>query len=90
VRSARRRTGSTAKGLFQRLRLLSVEADEVTVDQYVDRYGDDKSRFLHNYPHTDSKFPNAVREFLCLPLSEDSKRKILWDNWCRLYDVEPA
>jgi predicted TIM-barrel fold metal-dependent hydrolase len=69
---------------------LSVEADEATVDQYVDRYGDDNLVFSTDYPHADSKFPNAVREFMHLPLSEESKRKILWDNWCRLYDVKAA
>jgi uncharacterized protein len=67
---------------------LSVEADEATVGQYVDWFGDDNLVFSTDYPHADSKFPNATREFLKLPLSEDSKKKILWDNWCRLYDVK--
>jgi predicted TIM-barrel fold metal-dependent hydrolase len=66
---------------------LSVEADESTVTQYVDWFGDDNLVFSTDYPHADSKFPKATREFLELPLSEGTKRKILWDNWCRLYNV---
>ena len=55
--------------------------------QYVERFGDDNLVFSTDYPHADSKYPGAVDCFLRLPLSEDSKRKILWDNWRRLYDV---
>jgi predicted TIM-barrel fold metal-dependent hydrolase len=75
---------------FVRNCFLSVEADEETVSQYVERFGDDNLVFSTDYPHADSKFPNAVDAFGTLPLSEPSKRKILWDNWCRLYAVNPA
>ena len=66
---------------------LSVEADETTVTQYVDVFGDDNLVFSTDYPHADSKYPHAVESFLQLPLSKESQRKILWDNWSRLYDV---
>ena len=66
---------------------LSVEADEETARQYVDWFGDDNLVFSTDYPHADSKYPRSVECFLGLPLSEASKRKILWDNWGRLYNV---
>jgi predicted TIM-barrel fold metal-dependent hydrolase len=66
---------------------LSVEADEETATQYVDRFGDDNLVFSTDYPHADSKFPHAVDAFRALPLPEASKKKILWDNWSRLYGV---
>jgi uncharacterized protein len=66
---------------------LSVEADEETATQYVERFGDDNLVFSTDYPHADSKFPHAVDAFRSLPLSDASKRKILWDNWSRLYGV---
>lgn len=66
---------------------LSVEADEERVDQYVEIFGDDNVVFSTDYPHADSKFPRAVRSFFTLPLSAASQRKILWDNWSRLYDI---
>lgn len=72
---------------FRRNCWLSVEADEALVRQYVEVFGDDNLVFSTDYPHADSKYPHAVEAFLELPLTEASKRKILWDNWCRLYDV---
>jgi len=66
---------------------LSVEADEEPVTQYVERFGDDNLVFSTDYPHADSKYPRAVESFMGLPLAPTSKRKILWDNWCRLYGV---
>ena len=46
--------------------------------------------FSTDYPHSDSHFPEATNLFLKLPLSEQSKRKILWDNCARLYNVTGA
>ena len=59
---------------------------------YVDWFGDDNVVFSTDYPHSDSKYPHSVTAFMKLPLSDESKRKILWDNWARLYgfDVETA
>ena len=54
---------------------------------YVDSFGDDNLVFSTDYPHGDSKFPAAVAAFLELPLRDETKRKVLWDNWCRLYGM---
>ncbi len=75
---------------FRRNCWLSVEADEAIARQYVDVFGDDNLVFSTDYPHADSKYPHAVRSFLGLPLPEASKRKILWENWRRLYDIAEA
>jgi len=49
----------------------------------------DLSRFHQIMQRTrrlrDSKFPESVSAFLDLPIDEETKRKALWDNWCRLY-----
>ena len=66
---------------------LSVEADEETASQYIERFGDDNLVFSTDYPHADSKFPKSVESFRGLPLPEASKKKILWDNWVKLYGV---
>jgi hypothetical protein len=47
--------------------------------------GDDNLVTTTDYPHGDSKYPKAMDRFLALPLSEQSKKKILWDNALRLY-----
>ena len=44
-------------------------------------------RFYTDYPHSDSKYPHATDSFLYLPLNEESKRKVLWDNCARLYKL---
>jgi predicted TIM-barrel fold metal-dependent hydrolase len=72
---------------FRRNCWLSVEADEETARQYVDVFGADNLVFSTDYPHADSKYPRAVRSFLGLPLPDADKRRILWDNWSRLYDI---
>ena len=67
---------------------LSIEADELPARYYVEQFGDDNLVFSTDYPHGDSKYPDAVTGFLDLPgVSEESKRKILWDNWARLYGL---
>jgi len=73
---------------FRRNCFLSVEADEETAAQYVDWFGADNLVFSTDYPHADSQYPNAVDGFFKLPFSADAQRKILWDNWCRLYNLD--
>jgi len=41
--------------------------------------------FSTDYPHVDSRYPEAINHFLRLPFSDDDKRKILWDNCARYY-----
>jgi predicted TIM-barrel fold metal-dependent hydrolase len=73
---------------FRRNCFLAVEADEETVDQYVAALGDDNLVYSTDYPHADSKFPRAVEAFTKLPLTPASQKKILWDNFSRLYDIK--
>ncbi len=73
---------------FKRNCYVSVESDEATVKLYVDWLGNDNVVFSTDYPHVDSKFPHAVAKLLTLPVSEESKRKFLWDNCARLYKID--
>jgi predicted TIM-barrel fold metal-dependent hydrolase len=74
---------------FKRQCFVSVECDEEPVKYVIDAIGDDRLVFSTDFPHGDSKFPRAVESFLRLPISEESKRKILWDN-CAAYYGLPA
>jgi uncharacterized protein len=74
---------------FKRQCFVSVECDEEPVKYVIDAIGDDRLVFSTDFPHGDSKFPRAVESFLELPISEESKRKILWDN-CAAYYGLPA
>ena len=70
---------------FRRQCYLSVECDEAPAE-ILSKYGlEDNVVFSTDYPHADSKYPNAVARFLELPLSSQVKRKFLWDNCARLY-----
>jgi uncharacterized protein len=44
-----------------------------------------------DYPHADGAFPEAIQQFLSLPLNDEQRRKVLWDNCARLYGIpQPA
>jgi predicted TIM-barrel fold metal-dependent hydrolase len=72
---------------FLRQCFISVEPEERYVDWVIDQLGDDTLVFSTDYPHSDSRFPEATNDLLNLPIPESSKRKILWDNCARLYGV---
>lgn len=59
--------------------------EEGGLKQVVELIGDDNIVWSTDYPHWDSDYPNASGEFLELPVSDATKRKILWDNCARLY-----
>jgi uncharacterized protein len=72
---------------FKRQCFVSAECDEAPVKYVIDAIGDDRIVFSTDFPHGDSKFPRAVASFLELPISEESKRKILWDNCAAYYGL---
>jgi uncharacterized protein len=69
---------------FKQQCVVSVEPDEATVKHVIDYMGGKSIVFSTDYPHGDSKYPQAVERFLELPITDDDKHKILWDN-CALY-----
>ncbi len=75
---------------FLRNCFVSCEADEKVANHYFEDFGDDNVVFSTDYPHADSKFPHATESFLELPFEESTKRKILWENYCKLYGITEA
>ena len=75
---------------FKRQCILSVEPDETPARQMIDELGCDQLVFSTDYPHGDSRYPEAVEAFLELPLTDEEKRKILWDNCARFYSLDPV
>ena len=73
---------------FHRQGYAAVECDEEFVGHVVEAIGDERLVTTTDYPHADAKYPNAMSCFFNLPLSETSKKKILWDNPTRLYGLE--
>ena len=78
----------TPKEYFQRNCWVSCEAGESMlpiVSQYV---GEENLVYSTDFPHYDSEFPHATEELIeNQALSEQLKRKILWDNCARLYNL---
>ena len=70
---------------FKQQCVVSVEPDETTVKQVIDYLGGRGIVFSTDYPHGDSKYPDAVNHFLDLPISDEAKRHILWDNCAAYY-----
>jgi predicted TIM-barrel fold metal-dependent hydrolase len=70
---------------FKRQCVISVEPDEGPARYTIEEFGCDQLVFSTDYPHGDSKYPHAVEGFLKLPLPDESKGRILWDNCARFY-----
>src|SRR3989442_1394937 len=74
--------------LFRRQCFVSVEPEEEMAKYVIAELGDDNLVVSTDWPHDDSRFPHAIDGFLAAPhLSQDSKRKVLWDNCARLYKL---
>ncbi len=72
---------------FQRQCYGAVECDEITA-KHMPEFGlENNIVFSTDYPHLDVKYPHAVDSFLQLPFPEKTKRKYLWDNCARLYNL---
>ena len=73
---------------FLRQCLISVDVDEGLVTDVIRRIGDDNIVISTDYPHADSQWPHAIDSFMAIEgISESSRRKILWDNCARLYNL---
>jgi predicted TIM-barrel fold metal-dependent hydrolase len=71
---------------FKRNCYVTTEPDEHLIYHCIEELGDERILFETDFPHPDSKYPRAVEYFLRQErLSEESKRKILWDNAVDFY-----
>lgn len=72
---------------FKRQCFVALDADEEPAVHVVEELGPDYFVVSTDYPHADSPFPDAMKNFLALPLSDEARRKILWDNCARFYNL---
>jgi uncharacterized protein len=75
---------------FKRQCYVSVDSDEHPVKYVIDYMGSDNIVYSTDYPHVDARFPESADTFLELPISDEDKRKILWDNCATLYGLGVA
>jgi predicted TIM-barrel fold metal-dependent hydrolase len=72
---------------FKRQCFISMEVDENLASGVIEYMGDDHLVLSTDYPHPDSAFPRAIEEFFEQDMLDDTRRKILWDNCARLYNL---
>ena len=71
---------------FYRQAYVSADCDELGLKAAVDTCGADNIVWNTDYPHPDAPDPDmAAESFLDQPVSDDAKRKILWDNPIRAF-----
>ena len=67
---------------------VAVDPDEKVVAHAIAAGGDGNIVISTDWPHDDSAYPEAIETFLGLDgVSEESKRKVLWDNCVALYGL---
>ena len=72
---------------FKRQCYIALDVDEEPAVEVVEKLGPDYFVVSSDYPHSDGAFPEAIQQFLGLPLGDEARRKILWDNCARLYAI---
>jgi len=78
----------SAREYFDRNCWITTECEDPFVTDVIRWMGDDRILWESDFPHMDSKYPHATQEFIDLlpdQLSNDSKRKIFWDNAVDFY-----
>jgi predicted TIM-barrel fold metal-dependent hydrolase len=73
---------------FRRQCYIALDVDEEPAVDVVNKMGAEYFVVSSDYPHSDGAFPEAIQQFLGLPLGDEQRRKILWDNCARLYSIE--
>jgi len=72
---------------FKRNFFVAFRGDEPTLKPAVELLGDDNFVWDTDYPHGDGTFPWGLQKFLEQPISESSKRKMLWENPARAFNL---
>jgi predicted TIM-barrel fold metal-dependent hydrolase len=69
----------------------AAEGDEKSVPEVIRRLGNDIIFYASDVPHWDHDFPENIRELATREdLSAESKKKILYENTRRLYELAPV
>ena len=73
---------------FRRQCWISCEPDEPYLPRVLDFIGEDRILFASDYPHPDHKWPETAEAMLAMPIPDEAKRKILWDNPAAFYGLD--
>lgn len=82
------RTRSDGFRYFRRNVFVACRGDEMTLPSVVQLAGDANIVFNTDYPHPDGTWPWGMERLRQQPISEESKRRIFWDNAARAFRLE--
>jgi uncharacterized protein len=66
---------------------VAFRGDEPTMKAAVELVGDGNFSWDTDYPHPDGTYPWGVESMLNQPIPQEAKRKILWDNAARWFNL---
>jgi len=66
---------------------VAFRGDEPTMKAAIELVGDDNFTWDTDYPHPDGTFPWGLGAIIDQKISDESKRKILWDNPARAFNL---
>src|SRR2546426_992208 len=72
---------------FKRNVCVAFRGDEPTLKAAVDLVGDNNFSWDTDYPHPDGTYPWGVEAILKQPIASEARRKILWDNAARMFNL---
>ena len=72
---------------FRRQCQIALDVDEKPAVNAVNDMDAEYFVVASDYPHPDGAFPEAIRQFLGLPLGDGQRRRILWDNCAALHAI---
>jgi len=64
---------------------IEVPEGEGLTNAVMDLVGDDVLMYASDYPHGESHFPETVKLAMAWNMSEERRRKLMWDNAVKLY-----
>jgi uncharacterized protein len=72
---------------FKRNVCVAFRGDEPTMKAAVELVGDGNFSWDTDYPHPDGTYPWGVEAMLKQPISQEAKRRILWDNAAHWFNL---
>ena len=72
---------------FKRQCYIALDVDEEPAIHAVNDMGAEYFVVSSDYPHPDGAFPEALQAFFGMALTDEQRKKILWDNCARLYAI---
>lgn len=73
---------------FKRQCYISCDQDDPGIKHVLETLGDENVVLSTDFGHPEGRrYVDAAREFVETDIAEESKRKIMWDNGVKLYDV---